>query len=355
MPGLEVCSHDSAVIALAGNPNTGKSTVFNSLTGLKQHTGNWPGKTVANALGRYRHKGRTNYLIDRPGAYSLFANSAEEEAARDFICFGNPDVTVVVTDATCLERNLNLVLQIQEITDNVAVCVNLMDEAKRKNITVDLEKLSEILGVPVIGTNARKGEGLEELKDAVHRVVSREEKVDPMKVSYDEAVEKAIAVLQPAAEKLAAGRINNRWIALRLIEGETDFLGFLRFPGFEAVGHKELPGGEAARWEAARHEEAARHGGIARHEEGNRHEEAVRYGEAPGMEDCPARRGNRHVGRLPGMKRLPGMEGLPGTKRATDMKRPFGMERPPGMKRLPGMKKLPLAKKSPFMQTLNKK
>ena len=211
MPGLEVCSRDSAVIALAGNPNTGKSTVFNSLTGLKQHTGNWPGKTVANALGRYRHKGRTNYLIDLPGAYSLFANSAEEEAARDFICFGNPDVTVVVTDATCLERNLNLVLQIQEITDNVAVCVNLMDEAKRKNITVDLEKLSEILGVPVIGTNARKGEGLEELKDAVHRVVSREEKVDPMKVSYDEAVEKAIAVLQPAAEKLAAGRINNRW------------------------------------------------------------------------------------------------------------------------------------------------
>lgn len=213
---------DGTVIALAGNPNTGKSTVFNSLTGLKQHTGNWPGKTVSNAQGRYRHNGRSYCLIDLPGTYSLIANSAEEEAARDFICFGDPDVTVVVADATCLERNLNLILQVQEITDNIVVCVNLMDEAGRKKISIDIEKLSRILGVPVVGTNARKGEGLKELKDTVQRVASGEQKVCPLRVTYGEAVEKAISVLQPAVEKLAGGRINSRWTALRMIDGETD-------------------------------------------------------------------------------------------------------------------------------------
>jgi Ferrous iron transport protein B. len=129
---VRVESPDDIVIALAGNPNTGKSTVFNSLTGLKQHTGNWPGKTVTNAQGRYRHRDKKYILVDLPGTYSLLASSVEEEVARDFICFGNPDATVVVVDATCLERNLNLVLQILEITSNVVVCVNLMDEAKRK-------------------------------------------------------------------------------------------------------------------------------------------------------------------------------------------------------------------------------
>ena len=147
-------SEDEKIVALAGNPNVGKSTVFNNLTGLKQHTGNWPGKTVTNATGKYNHRNKEFILVDIPGTYSLMANSEEEEVARDFICFGNPDATVIVVDATCLERNLNLVLQTIEITDKAIVCVNLMDEAKRKGITVDLVKLSLLLGIPTIGTSA---------------------------------------------------------------------------------------------------------------------------------------------------------------------------------------------------------
>ena len=150
-------SSDDIVVALAGNPNTGKSTVFNSLTGLNQHTGNWPGKTVSNAQGKFTHNDKKYILVDLPGTYSLLANSVEEQVARDFICFGKPHITVVVTDATTLERNLNLVLQILEITDKVVVCVNLMDEAKRKKISIDLKKLSYLLGVPVVGTSARSG------------------------------------------------------------------------------------------------------------------------------------------------------------------------------------------------------
>ncbi|HIE0522196.1 TPA: FeoB small GTPase domain-containing protein, partial [Clostridioides difficile] len=110
---------DQFVIALAGNPNTGKSTVFNHLTGLRQHTGNWPGKTVATARGNFKHKNTEYALIDLPGTYSLFALSQEEIVARDFICFGNPDAVIVVCDATCLERNLNLVFQVMELTDKV--------------------------------------------------------------------------------------------------------------------------------------------------------------------------------------------------------------------------------------------
>jgi len=131
---IERVTPNDKIIALSGNPNVGKSTVFNSLTGLNQHTGNWPGKTVVNAQGKCRHKDKNFILVDIPGTYSLMANSAEEEVARDFVCFGNPDAVVVVTDATCLERNLNLVLQTLEITDRVVVCVNLIDEAKRKTV-----------------------------------------------------------------------------------------------------------------------------------------------------------------------------------------------------------------------------
>jgi ferrous iron transport protein B len=161
---------DSKVIALAGNPNVGKSTVFNALTGLKQHTGNWPGKTVANAKGTYTHNDKKFVLVDIPGTYSLFANSAEEEIARDFICFEKPDATVIVADATCLERNLNLILQTIEITNNVIVCVNLIDEAKKKKIRIDFDELSLQLGIPVIPIVARSKIGLDTLTEAIYNM-----------------------------------------------------------------------------------------------------------------------------------------------------------------------------------------
>lgn len=163
---------DPIVIALAGNPNVGKSTVFNSLTGLNQHTGNWPGKTVTNALGNFTYKGRTFVVADIPGTYSLMAASAEEEIAKDFICSGTPDVTVIVTDATCLERNLNLVLQILTVSDRVIVCVNLLDEAAKKGILVDLQTLSDLLQVPVVGMVARSEQGLSELKEQIYTVTN---------------------------------------------------------------------------------------------------------------------------------------------------------------------------------------
>src|SRR5690606_3884507 len=145
------------VIALAGNPNTGKSTVFNVLTGLHQHTGNWPGKTVVNAKGQFTYNEKEFILVDLPGTYSIFASSVEEEVARDFLCFGNPDAVIVVVDATCLERNLNLVYQVMELTNNVILCINLIDEARKKNIIIDSKGISEELGIPVVPCAARKG------------------------------------------------------------------------------------------------------------------------------------------------------------------------------------------------------
>lgn len=225
---------DELVVALAGNPNVGKSTVFNSLTGLNQHTGNWPGKTVANAQGKYRHRDADFILVDIPGTYSLMSNSVEEEIARDFICFGRPDTTVVVADATCLERNLNLILQTLEITDNVVVCVNLMDEAEKKRIRIDLEELSECLGVPVIGTSARSNKGLKELMDAVYAVAAKQIKNTPARVVYEDVIEKAIQSIEPYVYELAGDKINSRWVALKLLDGEKTILDSLsRFLGFE--------------------------------------------------------------------------------------------------------------------------
>ena len=166
-------SPDQRTAALAGNPNVGKSTVFNALTKMRQHTGNWPGKTVSTAQGRCRRQGRDYVLVDLPGCYSLLSHSAEEEAARDFLCFGGADCAVVVCDASCLERNLNLALQVLELKPNALLCVNLLDEARRKGVAVDLPQLSRLLGVPVVGTAAREGQGLEELLDQVERLCAR--------------------------------------------------------------------------------------------------------------------------------------------------------------------------------------
>ncbi len=211
-------------IALAGNPNVGKSTVFNSLTGLKQHTGNWPGKTVVNARGYFNYNDDEFILIDLPGTYSLMANSIEEEIARDFICFGSPDATVVVVDATCLERNLNLVLQTIELTPKVILCVNLMDEAKRKGIVVDLDKLSKKLGVPVVGTTALKKQGLDNLMDSIQKVSNNDYIPSPIKITYDNVIEEAIKRVEQKLSPLLKNKLNTRWVALKLIDGEENLL-----------------------------------------------------------------------------------------------------------------------------------
>lgn len=219
--GMEIKkrSPNDKIIALAGNPNVGKSTVFNALTGMNQHTGNWPGKTVANAQGYCSTDNNSYILVDLPGTYSLMAHSAEEEVARDFICFGSPDATVIVCDATCLERNLNLVLQTLETGGKAVVCVNLMDEAKRKGVTVDLEKLSQRLGVPVVGVTARKKRTLKELTDTLDRLVSGEIDLKPLKVRYVPELEQAINMVEPSV-KAVCGDIDSRWLSLRLIEGD---------------------------------------------------------------------------------------------------------------------------------------
>lgn len=211
-------SENDLVIAVAGNPNVGKSTLFNALTGLNQHTGNWPGKTVSNARGTCKYKDKNYILVDLPGTYSLMSNSVEEEIARDFICFGEPDLVVTVVDATCLERNLNLVLQILEITKNVVVCVNLMDEAKKKKIFIDLDELSLQLGVPVVGTSARSNRGLDILKDEIYDVAFKKRKTYDIKVLYDEKIEKAISQLEPVVKNLVKNKINARWLSIKLLD-----------------------------------------------------------------------------------------------------------------------------------------
>ncbi len=218
--GLKIDNFDR-VIALAGNPNTGKSTLFNSLTGLKQHTGNWPGKTVPRAEGGYQFNGVRYKLVDLPGTYSLLSASQDEEVARDFILFGQPDCTIVVTDATALERNLNLVLQVMEITDKVVVAINLMDEARRKGLEVDARSLARDLGVPAVPITARTGEGMSALLQTVAEVIEEKISVSPLRVGGTPEFQKAIEELVPMIENLVPGIPNARWLAIRLLDGDA--------------------------------------------------------------------------------------------------------------------------------------
>ena len=243
----EKLKNSNLTIALAGNPNVGKSTVFNALTGMRQHTGNWAGKTVANASGTFTHRNIDFTLVDIPGTYSLMASSPDEEAAREFICFGQPDCIIVVLDATCLERNLNLAIQILEVNKKAVICVNLLDEATKKGIQIDLDELSLYLGVPVVGTAARSGEGLDELKDAVFDVATGERKVFGTKIKYNSNLEKAIAKLENIIEdsKLFDDKtfsyLSKRFLALRLIDCDKKLDNSIKeYFNFSLIEHKTI-------------------------------------------------------------------------------------------------------------------
>ncbi len=226
--GVNMESHDY-MVALAGNPNTGKSTVFNALTGLRQHTGNWPGKTVSRAEGAFEYEGKRYKIVDLPGTYSLLSTSVDEEVARDFILFGRPDVTLVVVDATRLERNLNLALQVLEITDRVVLCVNLMDEARRHRLQIDERSLARDLGIPVVLASARQGEGLPELlrtlsEVATGRIVCKPRRLQGEPPELRDAIQQLVRELQKQYPKLP----NARWIALRLLDGDQHIIDALR-------------------------------------------------------------------------------------------------------------------------------
>ncbi len=213
------------VVALMGNPNTGKSTVFNALTGLKQHTGNWPGKTVTRSEGGFVYNSKKFKLVDLPGTYSLLSMSTDEEVARNFLLWGKPDVTVIVADATRLERNLNLTFQVLEITDRAILCVNLIDEAERHGIEIDSRKLAKLLGIPVVKTSARNKTGIDELLYYIDEVATGRYKCNPNRVlSYSREIQKALKKVENLIKEKYPELPNTRWIALRLLEGDQTII-----------------------------------------------------------------------------------------------------------------------------------
>jgi ferrous iron transport protein B len=217
------------VITLAGNPNTGKSTVFNNLTGLRQHTGNWPGKTVTRAEGGFIYHDKRYKVVDLPGTYSLLSTSTDEEVARNFILFGQPDVTVIIVDATRLERNLNLTLQILEITNRAVLCLNLMDEARRNNIEIDERTLSKELGIPVIPASARRKQGMNELLVAIEEVATGKYVCRPHKIkSRSSKLNHVISILSTKLAEQFPNLPNTNWVALRLLEGDNSIIEALR-------------------------------------------------------------------------------------------------------------------------------
>lgn len=252
-------SQTDFVVALAGNPNVGKSTVFNALTGLRQHTGNWPGKTVGRAEGAFAFGDQRFKLVDLPGTYSLLSTSTDEEIARDFLLFGRPDVTVIVVDATRLERNLNLVLQILEITDRAVVCLNLTDEAERHGLTIETRTLSRELGVPVIPTSARYQRGLDDLLRAIQEVANGQYVCQPhrLKLGQENAgLQRALEDLAHELEETIPGLPNPRWVGLRLLAGDPRITSALEsgelceLAGLEPAPSKEvLHKAEEKRWE----------------------------------------------------------------------------------------------------------
>ncbi|MEQ9231499.1 MAG: FeoB small GTPase domain-containing protein [Cyclobacteriaceae bacterium] len=222
------------VIALAGNPNTGKSTVFNALTGLRQHTGNWPGKTVTRADGGYSYSDKKYKLIDLPGTYSLLSTSEDEEVARNFILFGRPDVTVIVVDASRLERNMNLALQVLEITDRAVLCLNLMDEAKRHGIQIDDRALAKNLGIPVVPTSARTQEGIPDLLKTIEEVASGKIQCKPHRIkNLPKKLSSAVEKLSKQILKEYPSVPNSRWIAMRLLDGDQEVMRALKEGDFQ--------------------------------------------------------------------------------------------------------------------------